>query len=1150
MKKILFVPMLALLFASCAKPVEEVEKFGDIVGVVYDKSVGDPISVAQITLEPSGKSTVTGSDGSFAFTNIEAGKYTVKVSKKGYNDNSNTVTVVAGTKSECNLLLERIPAYVTADKDVLDFGDNLTQTTLSFNIVNSSYENLSWHIDYDKSSSSFIDEVSPDKGTTQYGKTAAIVVKINRDNLKAGENVSTLVVVSDNGDGSSEVKVKAIGQEKVKATLNMTGVSDIKTTSAIVSAEITFEGTPRYTERGFVYGNTQNPTIETASKASVAVNEEKKYSYSLKELKYGEKYYVRAFAINAAGTSYSTNQETFTTSATLPTVSMYSVDNLDADKKTAMLHGSIDSQGDPLYDERGFVYSKNKNTPTLSDQYIKVEGSGKGTYEAQISNLELKTTYYARAYAKNDGGVAYSEAAVQFSLSGSSPVVSVAEATDINLENLTAILHGSIDAVGSPKYTEKGFVYSNVNTVPSTSDKTVSVTGTSSGSYYANISGLALNKTYYVRAYAKNETGIVYSAKTVNFSTAPTKPTVSMRAITNVDRTKLSALLQGNIDSPGVPKYTEKGFVYSATNSTPSLNDSFIKVSGTCSGSYEITLTGLSLGKTYYVRAYAINAGGTVYSSTALKFDLQGTTPVVSISEADNINLSSLTATLHGSVDEVGFPAITERGFVYSDVNKVPTTSDKIVNVTGTTAGSYYANITGLSLNKTYYIRAFARNESGVVYSSKTVSFSTAPTKPTVTMRTITNVDLDKLSAVFQGNIDNLGNPPYTEKGFVYSTTNSTPSLNDVSIKVAGSNSGTYEIALTGLTLGKTYYVRAYATNAGGTAYSSTVVSFSTIPTKPTVSIRAASNIDYSNLSAKLQASIDNVGVPAYTEKGFVYSSSSNNPSLTNGTVIQVDGTSSGYYETIATGLEYNKTYYVTAYAKNVGGVSYSSVISFDTNESLPVVVTETPTNVEPDKKTAVLHATISDVGKPGYTECGFVFSTEYEEPTINDTKIKVSKSGTGAYDYRISGFDTNEITYVRAYAINHKGVTYGDSKVLYIPEFKDMGDYIILGTLGIAIQKQDVGNGTYSSMNTVCENSSIGGYNDWRLPTINELSGVYNLKDKIGGFQTNYYWSSTYEYSKYGSKYSALNFKNGVIQNNFTSDNNFFARAVRTIKK
>ena len=844
MRKYVFIPVLTMLAISCAEPVEVAEKFGDIAGVVYDKSVGDPISVAQVTLDPSGKSTVTGSDGSFAFTNIEAGNYTVKVSKKGYNDDSNKVTVVAGTKSECNLLLERIPAYVTADKSTLDFGDNLTQTTLSFNIVNSSYENLAWHIDYDKSSSSFIAEVSPDKGTTLYGKTAAIVVKINRDNLKAGENISTLVIVSDNGDGSSEVKVSAIGQEKVKATLNMTGVAEVKTTSAVVSAEIIFEGTPHYTERGFVYGNTQNPTIETASKISLAVNEEKGYSCSLKDLTYGDKYYVRAFAINAVGTAYSTNQESFTTVATLPAVSMYSVDNLNADNKTAILHGSIDSPGDPAYEERGFVYCKDKNTPTLSDKYVKVSGTEKGTYEIQISNLELNSVYHARAYAKNDGGVAYSEVSVAFSLSGTSPEVSIAEVTDINLANLTAIFHGSVDVVGSPRFTEKGFVY--------------------------------------------------------------------------------------------------------------------------------------------------------------------------------------------------------------SDVNKVPTMSDKVVNVTGTSAGSYYANVTGLALNKTYYVRTYARNESGIVYSAKAATFSTIPTKPTVTMRTIGAVDFSEMSVTFQASIDNLGTPSYTEKGFVYSAANS-------------------------------------------------------------------------------------------------------NPSLENGNVKKVDGTVLGYFETMVNGLEYNKTYYVKAYATNPGGTSYSNVVAFNTNETLPIITTDEPTNVDVDNLKCVLHATISDKGIPAYTERGFVLSTEYEEPTIYDTKIVVSGNGVGSYEYRLTDFATDKVTYIRAYANSPKGTAYGETKVLFMPDFLDKGDYIILAHLGIAVQKKDVGRGPWSSMKRLCENSVVGGYTDWRLPTIDELASLYELRVQIGNFKTTNedgrYWTSLVVSTVYGDSYHYIDFFNGEELSG--SGNALYnVRAVRTLTK
>lgn len=61
---------------------------------------------------------------------------------------------------------------------------------------------------------------------------------------------------------------------------------------------------------------------------------------------------------------------------------------------------------------------------------------------------------------------------------------------------------------------------------------------------------------------------------------------------------------------------------------------------------------------------------------------------------------------------------------------------------------------------------------------------------------------------------------PVTEYGFVYAT-HAVPTLDDTKIPFYGSgSSGTMTTILTDLTLGTVYYVRAYATNASGTAYS------------------------------------------------------------------------------------------------------------------------------------------------------------------------------------------------------------------------------------------------------------------------------------------------------------------------------------------
>lgn len=509
---------MAVLAVACAKPIEEVDNYGDIAGIVSDKSVGDPISVAQVTLDPSGKSTVTGSDGSFTFTNIKTGDYTVKVNKKGYNDASNKVSVVAGSKSECNLLLERIPAYVTADKDVLDFGDNLTQTTLSFNIVNSSYENLSWHIDYDKSSISFVKEISPASGTTPFGKTSTIVVTIDRDKLKNGPNESTLVIVSDNGEGSSEVKIKAVGKEKTLAALNILSVTDVSSKSAVANGEITFAGLPAYKERGFVYAQSQYPTIEsTIQKVTVAVDDKNQFKSSLINLEYGFTYYVRAYAINEVGTAYSTNQIQFTPQAVLPAISVRTVTDLNLTGLTVKLHASIDNAGDPAYTEKGFVYSTVTSTPTLTDGFITVSGSATGSYTATLTKLSLEKTYYVRGYAVSPGGTVYSDA-TSFSTNEILPVITTDAPTSVDIDNLTAVLHGTITDAGTPAYTERGFVYSTEYEEPTIYDNKIVVSGTGTGSYEYRMTNFSTDKTTYIRAYAKNHKGTVYGETKVLFT--------------------------------------------------------------------------------------------------------------------------------------------------------------------------------------------------------------------------------------------------------------------------------------------------------------------------------------------------------------------------------------------------------------------------------------------------------------------------------------------------------------------------------------------------------------------------------------------------------------------------------------------------------
>ncbi len=100
-------------------------------------------------------------------------------------------------------------------------------------------------------------------------------------------------------------------------------------------------------------------------------------------------------------------------------------------------------------------------------------------------------------------------------------------------------------------------------------------------------------------------------------------------------------------------------------------------------------------------------------------------------------------------------------------------------------------------------------------------------------MATVTTDALNATTNVASGTISALGAPNATDYGFVYSSTNATPSITDSrASKGAPSATGNYTATLTGMTGGASYYVRAYATNSVGTAYGS-VVSFTAADLKP-----------------------------------------------------------------------------------------------------------------------------------------------------------------------------------------------------------------------------------------------------------------------------------------------------------------------------
>jgi uncharacterized protein (TIGR02145 family) len=94
------------------------------------------------------------------------------------------------------------------------------------------------------------------------------------------------------------------------------------------------------------------------------------------------------------------------------------------------------------------------------------------------------------------------------------------------------------------------------------------------------------------------------------------------------------------------------------------------------------------------------------------------------------------------------------------------------------------------------------------------------PTAPSVTTAALTNISTTGATA--GGTITGDGNSPVTASGVVLSRTHVTPTLTDTVLSTT-TTTGSFTVNISNLEFGRTYYIRAYATNAIGTTYGDVV---------------------------------------------------------------------------------------------------------------------------------------------------------------------------------------------------------------------------------------------------------------------------------------------------------------------------------------
>jgi len=136
------------------------------------------------------------------------------------------------------------------------------------------------------------------------------------------------------------------------------------------------------------------------------------------------------------------------------------------------------------------------------------------------------------------------------------PTVKISISTDtvIEITSTSAKSGGNISSDGGATVTTRGVVWATSQN-PTISLSTKTSNGTGTGAFTSELSSLAANTTYYVRAYATNSAGTAYgnevSFKTnvAQTTTVPTITTTSARSIT-----QSTATSGGNVSAEAVPQ--------------------------------------------------------------------------------------------------------------------------------------------------------------------------------------------------------------------------------------------------------------------------------------------------------------------------------------------------------------------------------------------------------------------------------------------------------------------------------------------------------------------------------------------------------------------------------------------------------------------
>jgi hypothetical protein len=485
--------------------------------------------------------------------------------------------------------------------------------------------------------------------------------------------------------------------------------------------------------------------------------------------------------------------------------------------------------------------------------------------------------------------------------------------------------------------------------------------------------------------------------------TTPAVKTVSIQ----VDKNNNIATANGEVTSEGASAVTKRGFVWS-TVANPTVSDA-LSSNQFGPGVFTQQISGLNLGATYYLRAYATNANGTTYGNQ-IDFKSLSAGKFTSIS-FDSLSFKSVK--INVNIESLGDISIKSLGVCYSKTGTPSIKSDSTTILhSNITDKSFSVGIKNITVNTKYFIRAFINTNLGAFYSDEITITTKQYTQGTFGDIIISS--LSNLSADAKVNISTLGDAPINSMGLSFSTTNDPVFKTDSSTLIHSNKTDQiFTLALRNIKENTKYYVRAFINSDAGIAYSNSFY-FTTLGRPTIANINPSSYIGRNNAIIDSYVTSENGG--QVTENGFLLG--------TVKYVVPVNGSLKMNYE--LTSLIGNTNYTAYAFATNKYGTGLSQPFNFLTGPTEPVLNTGIVSDIfNNNAKSTVL---VTSDGGTSITEMGICLSSK-TNPTISD-RLYFGSLSNMSNKILLSGLTYDSTYYIRAYAKNKVGITYGKEVV------------------------------------------------------------------------------------------------------------------------